>query len=151
MFDEESPSRLQYLPLPKDPCLRPETNRNVCAVPAGGGGATLKFVNTFRRCCCGGEGPTQCQRSHDAFIINTWTLRMGAMEWVKDGTVDATELWALDAYAEGLPRIPLDRPVVSMDEPHLVCFQLCVAHHTRHGHGDPTTWLLMVDTRRKTI
>ena len=36
------------------------------------------------------------------------------MEWVKDGTVDATELWALDAY-EGLPRIPLDRPVVSMD------------------------------------
>ena len=29
------------------------------------------------------------------------------MEWVKDGTVDATELWALDAY-EGLPRIPLE-------------------------------------------
>ncbi|KAG2556128.1 hypothetical protein PVAP13_8NG061904 [Panicum virgatum] len=48
--------------------------------------------------------------------------------------------------------MPLDRPVVSMDEPHLVCFLLCVAHHTRHGrHGDPTTWLLMVDTRRKMI
>jgi hypothetical protein len=106
VFDEESPSRLQYLPLPTDPCLHPEMNRNVCVVTAagGGGGGTLKFVNVFRRCCCGGEGPTQCQRSHDAYVISTWTLRMGTMEWVKDGTVDATELWALDAY-EGLPRI----------------------------------------------
>jgi hypothetical protein len=26
----------------------------------------------------------------------------GNMEWVKDGIVDATELWALDAY-KGLP------------------------------------------------
>nr|TKV99577.1 hypothetical protein SEVIR_8G053000v2 [Setaria viridis] len=42
-------------------------------VTAGGG--TLKFVNIFRRCCCGGQGPTRCPRSHNANIIDTWTLR----------------------------------------------------------------------------
>ncbi|CAL4994955.1 unnamed protein product [Urochloa decumbens] len=144
MSRRESP-RLQYLPLPADPRMDHETNRNVCITA---GGSMLKFVNIFHRSCCGGEGPTRCARSHYAYTINTWTLSMENMEWVKDGMVDATELWALDAY-KGLPCIPLDRPVVSMDEPHVICFLLCEVNHNKYG--DHTLWVLMVDMRSKTI
>jgi hypothetical protein len=45
------------------------------------------------------------------------------MEWVKDGIIDATELWALDAY-KGHPCDPLDRPSVSLDEPEVIGFRL---------------------------
>nr|CAB3489271.1 unnamed protein product [Digitaria exilis] len=76
-------------------------------------GNTVKFVGVFPRCCCGGAGTTQCERSRHAYTINTWTLRMDTMVWVMDGMVDATELWALDTY-EGLPRVP---PVVPGHEP----------------------------------
>ncbi|KAF8711092.1 hypothetical protein HU200_029098 [Digitaria exilis] len=104
-----------YVELPVDPCYgEPEKNRNVCATACGG---ALKFVNVFPRCCCGRR------RADGAYVINTWTLRMSDMEWVRDAMVDATELWALDAY-KGLPRVPLSHPVVSMDEPYVICFVL---------------------------
>ncbi|CAL4994944.1 unnamed protein product [Urochloa decumbens] len=135
---EESPT-LEYVKLPVDPCYgQPLTCRNVCVTA---GGSVLKFVNIFPRCCCGGVGTTNCQNSHGACIINTWTLRMSDMEWVKDGMVDATELWALDAYG-GLPRLPLGHPIVSMDEPRIICFVMV---------GNKTLWKLMVDMKRKTI
>nr|CAB3489293.1 unnamed protein product [Digitaria exilis] len=63
------------------------------------------------------------------------------MAWVMDGMVDATELWASDAY-EGLPRVPLLCPLVSMEDPHIICFSLC---------GAKTQWLLLVDIRRKSL
>ncbi|XP_034569733.1 uncharacterized protein [Setaria viridis] len=141
---EESPI-LQYVQLPMDPCYGKPSNRNVCVTDGGG---ALKFVNIFPRCCCGFVGATGCQRSHGVYVVNTWTLRMSDMEWVKDGMVDATELWALDAY-KGLPRIPLSHPVVSIDEPYVICFLMI--EDNKACYRDQTVWMLMVDTRSKTI
>ncbi|PAN41463.1 hypothetical protein PAHAL_8G045900 [Panicum hallii] len=66
-----------------------------------------------------------------------------------DGVVDATELWALDA-CKALPRVQLAYPIMSMDEPHVVFFILCESFYERK-HGDTTEWLILVDTRSKTI
>ncbi|OEL13659.1 hypothetical protein BAE44_0025322 [Dichanthelium oligosanthes] len=142
VFDE-SPG-LRYVQLPADP--RPvgsyvdfhPSYRNVC-VTAGGG--AVKFVNIFRRCCCGGEGQTNCKHSRNACTVHTWTLRMDDdMSWVMDGILDATQLWALDSY-KGLPRSMLGDPVVSMDDPHAICFVVT----------DRKMWRIMVDMRSKTI
>ncbi|CAL4995036.1 unnamed protein product [Urochloa decumbens] len=131
---EETP-KLRYVPLPKTPS--PVICRNVCATAAG----TVRFVNVSPRCCCGAEGITVCHRSRHAYTINTWTLKMDAdMVWVMDGVVDATELWALDAYKD-LPRVRLDYPVVSLDDPNVIFFVVC----------DWAEWLIMVDMRSKAL
>uniref|UniRef100_A0A0D9XPM9 DUF1618 domain-containing protein n=1 Tax=Leersia perrieri TaxID=77586 RepID=A0A0D9XPM9_9ORYZ len=64
-------------------------DRTVCVT-----GDTIKFVNIFPRCCCGNPAVATCDHSSRAFVINTWTLRMDDMTWVKDGIVDATEFWS---------------------------------------------------------
>ncbi|KAL6626945.1 hypothetical protein ACP70R_030671 [Stipagrostis hirtigluma subsp. patula] len=144
VFDE-SPE-LRYVPLPMDaaePQFGQRSSRNV-SVTAGG---AVKFVNVFPRCCCGGAGASDCRHSHRAYTINTWTLTVDDMAWVMDGMVDATELWALDAY-EGLPRVQLD-PFAIMEDPHTICFLVCEGYHVKHG--DRALWVIMVDMRRKTI
>ncbi|RLM69972.1 hypothetical protein C2845_PM17G12390 [Panicum miliaceum] len=63
--------------------------------------------------------------------------------------VDATELWALDAY-EG---VPLSCPIVSMDDDHdpdTIWFLVCEWYHEGEG-GDTTGWLVLVDTRRPAL
>ncbi|EAZ42330.1 hypothetical protein OsJ_26904 [Oryza sativa Japonica Group] len=71
------------------------------------------------------KGQTSCDRSSQAFVIRTWTLRIGDdvngddMAWEMDAMVDASELWSLDAYA-GLPLVRPEYPVVNMDDPHLI-------------------------------
>ncbi|CAD6254443.1 unnamed protein product [Miscanthus lutarioriparius] len=70
-------------------------------------------------------GLRRCRASHHAYAIHTWTLRMDVdMAWVMDGSLDATQVWALDGY-NCLPRVELDNPVpvVSMDEPDAICFE----------------------------
>jgi hypothetical protein len=141
---EETPTA-RYIRLPMDPHEGLTTsNRNVCATAGGG---ALMFVNIFGRCCCGAAASCGCERSRHAYTIHTWTMRMGNgdMEWVKDGMVDATELWALDAY-KGLPCDPLDLPVMSLDEPEVICFRL---RDTKYGSR--TLWQIMVNMRSKTI
>ncbi|CAL4994951.1 unnamed protein product [Urochloa decumbens] len=111
---EETP-KLRYVPLPETPS--PVMCRNVCATAAA-----------FSPCLHG-------------YTINAWTLALEEdMVWVMDGVLDATELWALDAY-KGLPRVRLDYPVVSMDDPNIVSFVVC----------DWAEWLIMVDMRNKAI
>ncbi|KAJ1262069.1 hypothetical protein BS78_09G079100 [Paspalum vaginatum] len=150
VFDE-SPV-LQYVPLPAEaaePLSGPGSSRDVSVT----GGSTVKFVSVVPRCCCGGVGSTHCQRSRHAYTINTWTLRMEDMVWVMDGMVDATELWDLDAY-KGIPRIPLDNPMVSMDDPDVINFLVHERRHVERRHYyscDRTAWLILVDTRRKAI
>uniref|UniRef100_A0A0E0IYT6 DUF1618 domain-containing protein n=1 Tax=Oryza nivara TaxID=4536 RepID=A0A0E0IYT6_ORYNI len=57
---------------------------------------------------CPPHATNLCNYSSNAFVINTWTLRMNddddGMEWTMDAIVDATKLWSLDAYAS-IPRI----------------------------------------------
>jgi hypothetical protein len=113
------------------------------------GGSALKFVNIFGRCCCGAAASCGCKRSRHAYTIHSWTMRVDGrddMEWVKDGMVNATELLPLNAY-KGLPCDPLDRPIVSLDEPEeVICFRL---RDTKYGSR--TLWRIMVNMRSKTI
>ncbi|CAD6341179.1 unnamed protein product [Miscanthus lutarioriparius] len=141
VFDE-SPS-LWYKPLPEDADL---SLRSVCVTADG---CTIKFVNVFPRCCCGGAGKSKCRASHHAYAIHTWTLRMDVdIAWVMDGSLDATQLWALDGY-KGLPRVELDSPVMSMDKTDAICFVVCERHQEKHG--DETMWWIMVDMKSKTL
>ncbi|CAD6338890.1 unnamed protein product [Miscanthus lutarioriparius] len=57
---------------------------------------------------------------------------MDDMTWAMDARLDATQLWSLDGY-KGLPRVELDIPVVSMDEPDAIFFEVCEKHHEKHG------------------
>ncbi|CAO2141029.1 unnamed protein product [Urochloa humidicola] len=143
---EDSPV-LEYVKLPVDPTRRwpPSATRNVCATAGGG---ALKLVDVFPRCCCGDEGTTDCRRSHGACVINTWTLRMSDMVWVKDGKIDAAELWASGTY-KGLPRLTLGDPLVSVDESHVVRFVMIEDLHT--CLEEKQLWKVMVDMRSKTI
>uniref|UniRef100_A0ACD5VB93 Uncharacterized protein n=1 Tax=Avena sativa TaxID=4498 RepID=A0ACD5VB93_AVESA len=148
---------LQYVPLPLAEPLRRcrgreeyalyRRSRSLCVVA----GEELKFVDVAPRCCCGGLAATRCPRSKYAFRITTWTLRMEDMTWWQDGEMDAAELWALPGYG-GLPRVPVEYPVVSMDEPGVLCLLLCENHHDGgREHGDDAVWLIKVDTSRKVL
>ncbi|CAL5091828.1 unnamed protein product [Urochloa decumbens] len=143
LFRSWEPPTVQYVKLPMDP--RDRLNRNVCATAGGG---ALKFVNIFGRCCCGAAASCDCNHCLHAYIIHTWTMRISnedVVDWVQDGMVDATELWALDAY-KGLPCDPLDRPIVSIDEPEVICFRM------RDTKCDSwTLWQILVNVRSKTI
>ncbi|KAF8701803.1 hypothetical protein HU200_033121 [Digitaria exilis] len=136
---EERPV-LQYVPLPEDPRCSAGyySSWNVCVTS---GGNAVKFVNRFARCCCGGAGASKCKHSEDCYVIKTWTLRMDSMTWVVDGMMDSTELWAHDSY-KGLPRLEPGFPVVSMDEPHIICFML---------QQSKDWWLIMLDMRSKIL
>ncbi|KAL6658424.1 hypothetical protein ACP70R_004010 [Stipagrostis hirtigluma subsp. patula] len=119
-----------------------------CPYVCGDTGSVVKLIYIYPRCCCGGAASTECPRSHHAYIVKTWTLRMDDMVWVMDGMVDATELWALDAY-EGLPRVSLACPVMSLDDPHIISFMLCEGYFVKGG--DQTEWSIMVDIRSKEL
>ncbi|KAM0856335.1 hypothetical protein ACQ4PT_049163 [Festuca glaucescens] len=65
--------------------------------------------------------------------------------------MDAAELWALPGYYR-LLRVPVDYPVVSMDEPGVLCILLCEDHHDRRrDDGDGTVWMIEVDMVRKLL
>ncbi|TVU26621.1 hypothetical protein EJB05_29175, partial [Eragrostis curvula] len=136
---EDKPG-LRYVSLPSEtPYNRYFNSRNVCATAGG----VVKFVNIFHthRCGCGGVEGNRCPDSCYACIVQTWTMRMDDTVWVMDATVDATEFWALDAW-KGVPRVQLDCPVVSIEDPMVICFVVC---HARQQ------WMIMVDTRSKTV
>ncbi|KAG2560561.1 hypothetical protein PVAP13_8KG102344 [Panicum virgatum] len=86
------------------------------------------------------------------FKTLTWTLSTDTMAWAMDAMVDATELWALHA-AKALPRAQPAYPIiVSADEPHLVFFIVCESFYTKRKYASDTTeWMILVDTRSKTI
>jgi len=114
---------------------------------AAGPGA-VRFVAIEPRCCCGRHGRTSCARSSFAFTVTTWTLTLTMdepMAWVKDGVLDCEELWAMPGY-EGLPHVHLESPVVSLDNPDVVCFKVGRSHR-----GDQNTWMIQVDMRRKVL
>ncbi|TVU26642.1 hypothetical protein EJB05_29196, partial [Eragrostis curvula] len=140
VFDERP--GLRYVPLP----VKPDYCSNVCVTA---GGSTVKYVNIFRHCCCSDKGATDCLLSRHAFTIQTWMLRVDDdMAWVMDSMVDSTEIWALDAY-KGLPRVPMFNPVVSGDDAHVICFEVCVRDFVKRG--DKTDWLITLDLRSKTL
>ncbi|RLM69624.1 hypothetical protein C2845_PM17G03240 [Panicum miliaceum] len=63
--------------------------------------------------------------------------------WVKDGVMDCEELWAMPGY-EGIPRVHPRHPVVSLDNPDVVCLKVA-------RDWDTKAWMIQVDTRRKKL
>lgn len=140
---------LGYVQLPAveeaDPLSCRGPHQNVSVTSDG----VVKFVSVQPRCCCGSSGVTHCRHSANAYTVRIWSLKMDGMVWEMDGMVDSTELWGLDTY-KSLPRVQLARPIVSMDEPHIIFFILCERFYSK-DYGDRTVWLVLVDTKRKTI
>ncbi|CAO2147949.1 unnamed protein product [Urochloa humidicola] len=156
MAGEERSPKLQYVPLPVlpyDPSyytddLPPLTYTN--NVGAAGCNA-VRFVNIEPRCCCGGFGRSSCARSRFAFTVTTWNLTLtmdGPMKWVKDAMLDCEEIWALPGY-EGLPRVHLECPIVSLDNPDIVCFK--INGYYENDQGSWKIWMIQVDTRNKAL
>ena len=158
MFDDgDETLRPRYFSLPIEPPADDRdrrrcqmSKRRVCVT---NGGTVLKRVDVSPRCCCGRRGATQCDHSSGVFVINTWTLHMDgddddmAAYWTMDAMVDATELWSLDAYA-GVPRINPQFPIVSMDDPDIICFQVPEEHKIGRKLQ---SWYIMLDTSSKTL
>ncbi|OEL19748.1 hypothetical protein BAE44_0019233 [Dichanthelium oligosanthes] len=131
---------LRYVPLPVVP---PDKDRSTAALPhmhwkrnfSPAGAGAVRFVSIEPRCC------------GDLFLftaVTTWTLSLSMdepMTWVKDGVLACDELWALPAY-EGLPRIPLEYPMVSSDDPDAICFVV---------GNDRRVWMIEVNMRNKVL
>ncbi|KAL6653491.1 hypothetical protein ACP70R_009069 [Stipagrostis hirtigluma subsp. patula] len=127
------------------PCMRRSWNMGAA------GPCALRFVGIAPRCCCGGPGESTCARARFAFTVTTWTMALHTdkpMTWVKDGVLDCDELWSLPAY-QGLPRVRLEYPVVSLDNPDVVCFMVCEDYSV--SRKDQKMWMVEVDTRRKAL
>jgi len=154
---EERPSRLRYVPLPVVPPpwtdhyedgRRPEIeySRDICGVVGDGVSVgALKYVSIDLRCCC-------CARSSNAFLVTTWTLALrtddGPMAWVKDAALDCEELWALPGY-DGLLRVHPACPVVSLDNPDVVCFS--VGEIEFESFEERKVWMVEIDMRKKAL
>nr|CAB3491036.1 unnamed protein product [Digitaria exilis] len=63
--------------------------------------------------------------------------------WVKDSVMDCEELWALPCY-EGIPRLHLQSPIVSLDNPDVVWFRVV-------SYKKKKAWMIQIDIRRKEI
>ncbi|KAL6647555.1 hypothetical protein ACP70R_014992 [Stipagrostis hirtigluma subsp. patula] len=154
----EASPKLRYVPLPVRPhksrgcsCCEPEPDgqnfRNMYAA----GTDAVRFVSVDPRCCCGGPGTSTCVHSQSAFTVTSWTLSLSMdkpMTWVKDGVLDCAELWAQPGY-EGLPRVQVQCPVVSLDNPDIICFK--VSEECFINYKDRKVWMLEVDMKRKAI
>ncbi|CAO2147942.1 unnamed protein product [Urochloa humidicola] len=157
MADETTSSKVVYVPLPVPPPEarwhhneRPQMQN--CRNLAAAGSDTVRFVSVASRCCCGGPGKTECERSRFAFNVTTWSLTLrtdGPMMWVKDGVLDCDEIWKLPNYGS-LPRVAPRYPIVSSDNPDVVCFIVC-ENNFFIDDADKTEWMIMIDTRRKEL
>ncbi|TVT96814.1 hypothetical protein EJB05_57953, partial [Eragrostis curvula] len=156
---EDTPE-LRYIPLPFEPPVdsfdfdrRPNMKRSRSLGAAGA--ASVKFVTVESRCCCGGPGRTTCVRGRFAFTVTTWTLNLTTKNepmaaWVKDGMLDCEELWPLPGY-KSLPRVPVEYPIVSVDDPDVVCFTVCSDYRSYLDSEVRKVWFMEVDMRSKAL
>ncbi|TVU26518.1 hypothetical protein EJB05_29068, partial [Eragrostis curvula] len=126
--------------------------RNMCAVN-GAADDAVRLVSVDPRCCCGGpvHGRSTCSRSRFAFTVTTWTASLSMeepMKWVKEGVLDCEELWAQPGY-EGLPHVLPENPVISFDNPDVVCFT--IRERNFDSYDDRKLWRIEVDTRTKAL
>lgn len=120
--------------------------RNMCGAGTNG----LRFVSIDPRCCCCG-GPRRGSRF--AFTVTTWTMNLTTDEhltWVMDSVLDCEELWGLPGY-EGLPCVTPGFPVVSPDNPNVICFKLSGRHMRECSYHVKKVWMLEVDMRKKVL
>jgi hypothetical protein len=166
MADEASP-KVRYVPVPAEVSrccssgdLIPdyELNDDVFhikySMKMGSAGASkVRFVSISPHCCCGGPGRSTCAHSRFAFTVTTWTMDLSMdvespLTWVKDGEIDCEEVWTLPGY-EGLPRANLECPVVSLDDPNVVCF--LVSNRYFATYEDQQVWMIQLNIKTKTL
>ncbi|RCU61717.1 hypothetical protein SETIT_J028000v2 [Setaria italica] len=118
---------------------------------AAGTGA-VRFVGVEPQCCCDGHCRTTCARSRFFFTLTTWTMTLSLMDkpmtWMKDGVLHCEELWVLPAY-EGLPQVTVESPMVTFDDPDVVCFVVCERDYVKFS--DRKVWIVEVDTMSKEL
>ncbi|KAL6658324.1 hypothetical protein ACP70R_003910 [Stipagrostis hirtigluma subsp. patula] len=117
------------------------------------GHRAVRFVSIDPRCCCGAPGMSTCAQGRFAFTVTTWTLAIStdqpvAMTWVKDNVLDCYDLWVLPSY-KGLPRLYLQYPTVSLDNPDIICFVIKDDNFDRYE--DWKAWVVEVDMRSKSL
>ncbi|CAL5022638.1 unnamed protein product [Urochloa decumbens] len=124
-----------------------------CRNLAAAGPDAVRFMSVAPRCCCGGPGKTGCESSRFAFKVTTWTLTLrteGPMTWTKDGVLDCDELWQLPSYGR-LPRVVPRYPIMSSENPDIVCFLVREEINLVDDDADRTEWMLRIDTRTKEL
>jgi len=47
--------------------------------------------------------------------------------------------------------VALEYPMVSSDDPDIVCFTVCEYHHSIDGAHDETVWMVEINTRSKAL
>lgn len=123
-------------------------SRNMGAAGTG----VVRFVGVEHECYCGGHDRTMCMRGPFFFTLTTWTMTLSSMDepmtWVKDGMLDCEELWALPAY-EGLPHVTVESPMVTSDDPDVVCFVVCERDYVKFS--DRKVWIVEVDMMREEL
>ncbi|KAK3139016.1 hypothetical protein QOZ80_5AG0376570 [Eleusine coracana subsp. coracana] len=141
---------LQYLPLPLEHVpigypdllniLLPGAYRAVCITKGG----TMNFVNIVRD-----DGTLFLSREPGyGFTITIYTLTQRGddeMEWQKGVTIEARDLWAMEGYDIQLPHITPLFPLVSMDDPSIICFVLFM------GDGTKATVLALHTDKEKVL
>ena len=60
--------------------------------------------------------------------------------------LDCDEVWQLPNYG-CLPRVALEYPMVSSDDPGVVCFTVCEYHHSIDEAHDETVCMVEINTR----
>ncbi|CAL4982137.1 unnamed protein product [Urochloa decumbens] len=148
---------LRYVPLPVEVSdLSPNFDGRPCTASfrnlAGAGIDAVRFVTVESRCCCGAAGDSSCERGWFLFTVTAWSLNLAATVWVKESMLDCEELWAMPGYGD-LPRRPLSHPIVSSDDPDIVCFIL-LNGYSRYSDEDREkrkVWMLEINMRSKTL
>ncbi|TVT96825.1 hypothetical protein EJB05_57964, partial [Eragrostis curvula] len=156
----EASPELRYVALPlealEDTGFEDRPNMQPSRRLVAAGANAVRLVTVQSRCCCGGPGSTTCVRGRVAFTVTTWTLNLTTTDepttamWVKDGVLDCEELWALPGY-EGLPRVPVEYPIVSFHDPDVVCFTVSCDYRSYLDPNKRKVWLIEVDMRRKVL
>lgn len=156
--DEEDP-KLRYVPLPvkavppKDDedyedCYNGQKRWNYYRSIAAVGPDAVRFVISIdNRCCCGAHivKESVCVHSISTFMVTMWTLALRPCEpmaWVKECVLDCNEIWSLLTAGKGLQCVDLTCPVLSSENPDVVCFIAC---------DEESLWSVEMDVRRKTL
>uniref|UniRef100_A0A0D9XTB6 DUF1618 domain-containing protein n=1 Tax=Leersia perrieri TaxID=77586 RepID=A0A0D9XTB6_9ORYZ len=120
------------------------------------GDDTVRFVSIDNRCCCGTPViRSRCEHSSSAFMVTMWSLALrttgeSPMVWVKEAVLDCEEIWALlAASSKGLPRVYVVCPVVSFENPDVVCF--IARSEDIDDDEDGKIWTIEIDMKRKTL
>ncbi|CAL4982176.1 unnamed protein product [Urochloa decumbens] len=157
MADEASP-KVRLVPLPPEVMSRcghdsDDDDRKFSKNMGAAGSSSVRYVSVDAHCCCGGPGRSTCVGSRYAFTINSWIMDLCSIDdepltWVKDGEIDCEELWALPGY-EGLPRADVMCPLVSLDDPDVVCF--LVSNYEFVSSENYKVWMLQLNVTTKTL